>query len=47
MGLGDYNYHSIGEMIGIQQVIKLESANPKEIRRAVDLISSQIISDGV
>lgn len=47
VGLGNYDYHSIGKKIGIQQVIELESANPKQIRRAVDLISSQIISDGV
>jgi len=44
VGLGDFDYRTIGKSIGIEHVIE-GKADPKEIRKAMDLISSHVIKD--
>ncbi len=44
VGLGNYDYRAIGESIGIHNVIEA-NAEPTEIRRTMDLISSYTTED--
>ncbi len=44
VGLGDFDFKAIGKSIGIEDVIE-GNADPKEIRKAMDLISSHVIKD--
>jgi len=46
VGLGNYDYEAVGESIGIEHIIE-GTADPKEIRRAMDLISSHVVEDSL